>query len=169
MWHHPATPPSARELCPHRSQTAPSPAFKNALLNPFEELKSFQGISLHDDGGLVAQSRLTLCDPMDCSAPGFPVLHHLTELAQTHVSWVSDAIQPAHPLSEVGGHFLVQGIFLIQGSNPGLLPYRQSPTLQADSSGSVWLHCVLGAWTCINSYVSSYHASLQNIYIIVLR
>ena len=33
----------------------------------------------------VVQSCLTLCDPMDCSTPGFPVLHHLPELAQTHV------------------------------------------------------------------------------------
>ena len=46
----------------------------------------------------VAQSCPTLCDPMDCSMPGFPVLHHLLEFAQTHVHWVSDAIQPAHPL-----------------------------------------------------------------------
>ena len=36
---------------------------------------------------------------MGCSTPGFPVLHHLPELAQTHVHWVSDAIQPSHPLS----------------------------------------------------------------------
>ena len=36
---------------------------------------------------------------MDCSTPGFPVLHHLLELAQTHVLWVGDAIQPSHPLS----------------------------------------------------------------------
>ena len=35
---------------------------------------------------------LTLCDPMDCSTPDFPVLHHLLELAQTHVCWVSHAI-----------------------------------------------------------------------------
>ena len=47
----------------------------------------------------VAQSCLTLCDPMDCSTPGFPVLHQLLELAQTHVHWVSDAIQPSHPVS----------------------------------------------------------------------
>ena len=46
----------------------------------------------------VAQSCPTLCDPMDCSTPGFPVHHHLPELAQTHVHWVSDAIQPSHPL-----------------------------------------------------------------------
>ena len=40
-----------------------------------------------------------LCDPMDCSTPGFPVLHHLLERAQTHVHQVGDAIQPSHPLS----------------------------------------------------------------------
>ena len=36
---------------------------------------------------------------MDCSMPGFPVLQHLLELTQTQVHWVSDAIQPSHPLS----------------------------------------------------------------------
>ena len=46
----------------------------------------------------VAQSCPPLCDPMDCSMPGFPVLHHLPEFAQTHVHWGSDAIQPSHPL-----------------------------------------------------------------------
>ena len=45
------------------------------------------------------QSCLTLCDPMGCSTPGFPVLQQLLELAQTHVHWVSDAIQPSYPLS----------------------------------------------------------------------
>ena len=47
----------------------------------------------------VAQSCLTLCDPMGCSTPDFPVHNQLPELAQTHVHWVSDAIQPSHPLS----------------------------------------------------------------------
>ena len=40
----------------------------------------------------------TLCDRMDCSRPGFLVLHHLLEFAQTHVHWINDAIQPSHPL-----------------------------------------------------------------------
>ena len=40
----------------------------------------------------------TLCNPMDCSTPGSSVLYHLPELAQTHMHWVSDAIQPSHPL-----------------------------------------------------------------------
>ena len=47
----------------------------------------------------VSRSYLTLCDPMDCSTPGFPVHHQLLELAQTQVCQVSDAIQPSHPLS----------------------------------------------------------------------
>ena len=45
-----------------------------------------------------AQSCPTLCDPMDCSTPGFPVYHQLLALTQTHVHWVGDAIQPSHPL-----------------------------------------------------------------------
>ena len=46
----------------------------------------------------VTQSCLTLCDPMNRSMPGFPVHHQLLEPIQTHVRWVSDAIQPSHPL-----------------------------------------------------------------------
>ena len=47
----------------------------------------------------VAQSCLTLCNPMNHSMPGLPVHHQLLEFTQTHVHWVSDAIQPFHPLS----------------------------------------------------------------------
>jgi len=46
----------------------------------------------------VTQSCLTLCNPMDCSTPGFPVHHQLPEHTQTHVHHIDDAIQPAHPL-----------------------------------------------------------------------
>ena len=46
----------------------------------------------------VTQLCLTLCDPMDCSTPGFLVHYQLPELSQTHVHQVSDAIQPSHPL-----------------------------------------------------------------------
>ena len=49
----------------------------------------------------VSQSCLTLCDPMDCSTPGFPVHHQLLELTQTHVHLVRDAIQPSHPLLSI--------------------------------------------------------------------
>ena len=48
---------------------------------------------------VVAQSCITLCEAMGCIMPCFPVLHYLPELAQTHVLWVNDAIQPSHPLS----------------------------------------------------------------------
>ena len=47
----------------------------------------------------VAQSCPTLCDPMNCSTPGFPVHHQLPKSTQTHVHRVGDAIQPSHPLS----------------------------------------------------------------------
>ena len=46
----------------------------------------------------VTESCTTLCDHMDWSTPGFPVLHCLPEYAQMHVHWVSDAIQPSHLL-----------------------------------------------------------------------
>ena len=62
----------------------------------------------------VAQLCLTLCDPMDCSTPGFPVHHHLLELTQNHVHWVGNAIQPSHPLSSPSPAFNLsqhQGLF----------------------------------------------------------
>ena len=49
-------------------------------------------------GCSVTKSCPTLCNPVDCNMPGFPVLHCLPEFARTHVHWVSDAIQPSHPL-----------------------------------------------------------------------
>ena len=47
----------------------------------------------------VTQLSLTLCKPMDCSTPGFPVHHQLPEPSQTHVHPIGDVIQPSHPLS----------------------------------------------------------------------
>ena len=46
----------------------------------------------------VAQLCVTLYDPVDCSTPGLPVHHQFPEIAQTHVHWVGDVIQPSHPL-----------------------------------------------------------------------
>ena len=64
---------------------------------------------------------LTLWDPMDCSMPGFPVLHDLQEFAQTRVHWVSDAIQPSYPLSPPSppalNLFPHQGLFQWLGSS----------------------------------------------------
>ena len=62
----------------------------------------------------------TLGDPMNCSTPGFPVHHHLLELAQTHLHWVSEAIQPSHILLSPSPLALClsqhQGIFQWLGS-----------------------------------------------------
>ena len=81
----------------------------------------------------VAQSCLTLRDPMNCSMPGFQVDHQLMELAQTHVHQVSDAIQPSHPLSppspltlgvaidntQANGHGYIPKIFHVQNQEAG--------------------------------------------------
>ena len=58
-------------------------------------LKCFQSVQFSS----VTQSCPTVCNPVDCSIPGLPVDHQLPEFTQTHVHWVSDAIQPSHPLS----------------------------------------------------------------------
>ena len=65
--------------------------YENILFNLYNSIEVDQFSS-------VAQLCLTLCDPMDCSMPGFPVHHQLPELAQTHVHRVSDAIQPSYPV-----------------------------------------------------------------------
>ena len=70
---------------------------------------------------------LTLCNPMDCSTPGFSVLHYLPELAQTHVHWVSDVIPPSYPLSPpycsqsfpVSGSFPMNWLFTSGGQSIG--------------------------------------------------
>ena len=69
------------------------------------------------------QSYPTLCDPMDCSIPGFPVHNQLPELAQTHVHRVSDAIQPCHPLPSIfpaSGSFQMSQSFASGGQNIGV-------------------------------------------------
>ena len=56
----------------------------------------------------------TLCNPMDCSMPGFPVYHQLPDLTQTHIHQVSNTIQPSHPLSSPSPTFNLsqpQGLF----------------------------------------------------------
>ena len=71
----------------------------------------------------VAQSCLTLCNPMDCSTPGFPVHHQLPEFAQTHAHRVRDIIQPSHPLSPL---LLLPSIFpSTRGFSSESVPYTQ--------------------------------------------
>ena len=69
----------------------------------------------------VAQSCPVLCDPMDCSTPGFPVPHRLPESAQVHVHCIGDAIQLSHPLSPSSSAFNLsqhQSLFQWIGSSP---------------------------------------------------
>ena len=68
------------------------PIHKRVQLFNWEYLIAIQFSSV------VAQSWLTLCDPMNSSTPGHPIQHQLPEFTQTHVHWVSDAIQTSHPL-----------------------------------------------------------------------
>ena len=76
----------------------------------------------------VSQSCLTLCDPMDCSTPGFPVYHHLPELAQTHVlSWwyystISSSVMPFSSCLQsfpASGSFPVSWLFASGGQITG--------------------------------------------------
>ena len=64
-----------------------------------KQLSMHAGMLISDQIRSVAQSCLTLCDPMNRSTPGLPVHHQLSEFTQTHVHRVSDAIQPSYPLS----------------------------------------------------------------------
>ena len=77
-------------------QRSPSTGCLNLIL--FEETSLPLPNSSVQSSSII-QSCQTLCDPTDCSMPGFPVHHQLPELIQTHVHWVSDAIQPSLPLS----------------------------------------------------------------------
>ena len=70
----------------------------------------------HPQFSSPAQSCPTLCEPMDCSTPGFPVHHQLPELAETHVHQVGDAMQPSHPVIPFSSHlqsFPTSGSFLM--------------------------------------------------------
>ena len=75
-----------------RRKWQPTPVF---LPGEFHALRSLAGYNPL----LFSHSVVTLCNPKDCSTPGIPVLHYLLKLAQFHIHWVSDAIQPSHPLS----------------------------------------------------------------------
>ena len=72
---------------------------ENVVGGDFQEglLGSYSGYRIQFSS--VTQLCPTLCDPMDCSTPGFPVHYQLPELTQSHVHRVSDAIQPSHLLS----------------------------------------------------------------------
>ena len=89
--------------------------------------------------GSVAQLCPTLCDPMDCSTPGFPVHHQVQELAQTFVHQVGDAIRPSHPLSfpsppafnlsQHQGLFLMSWLFASGGQSIGVSASTSVPPM----------------------------------------
>ena len=74
--------------------------YKTVLDSGIQESEFFfWSFTLISQFSSVAQLCLTLCDPIDWNTPDFPVHHQLPEFTQTHVHWVSDAIQPSHLLS----------------------------------------------------------------------
>ena len=74
----------------------------------------------------VSQSCLILCNPMDCTTPGFLVHHQLPKLTQDHVHWVSDAIWPSHPLSSPSPPAFNQTEFFCDQFDPQLLILNHS-------------------------------------------
>ena len=105
---------------------------------------------------LAIHSCPTICNPMDCSIPGFHVHHQLLEHTQTHASRVGDAIQPSHPLSPL---FLLPSIFpnIRVFSNESVLHIRWRNT-EAPASASVvsvniqdWSPLGLPGWISLQS------------------
>ena len=96
--HHPITsPPATQKEVTYPIALTPNFAFKNSSWKPRE----FQFISVQ------SHSPVQLCNPMDCSTPDFPIIHHqLPELTQSHVHWVGDATQPSYPLLSLGFLFV---------------------------------------------------------------
>ena len=104
----------------------------------------------------VAQSCLTICDPMDYSTPGFPILHCLLESESRSVCvqlfatpWTIQSMEFSRQNTGVGSLSLLQGIFPAQGSNPGLsycrrilyqLSHKGSPDLNEDEEKKIKTH-----------------------------
>ena len=121
-----ATPPAT--LLPNRcgkGQWVHPPHFTLSVPTTAELSLSHPSSSIHSASvqfSSVTQLCPKTCDPMDCSTPGLPVHHQLPEFTQTHVHWVSDAIQPSHlllspspPALNLSQH---QGLFKWVSSSP---------------------------------------------------
>ena len=101
-------------------------------------------------------SHVWLSDPMDCSTPGFRVLDCLLKIAQTHVHWVRDAIQPSHPLSPYSSPAF--HLFQHQGLLQCQLFASGSQSIRASVSASVlplniqsWFPLGLTGWISLQS------------------
>ena len=127
---------------------------------------------------------------MDCSVPGFPVLHHLPELAQICVHWVSDAIQPFHPLHfsscpqsfPASGSFLTSQLFASSGQSirasasafsiniqdwfplglTGLISLQSKGLSRVFSNTTVQKHQILGHSAFFMVQLSSIHEYWKN-------
>ena len=105
----------------------------------------------------VAQSCPTLCDPMNCSTPGLPVHHELPESTQSQVHWVSDAIQPSHPLSSPSppafdlsqhqGSYQMSQLFISGGQNIGV----SAPTSVLPMNTQDWSPLEWTGWISLQS------------------
>ena len=96
------------------------------------------------------------CDPMDCSTPGSPVLHHLLELAQTHVHWVRDDIQPSCPVAPfsscpqsfpASGSFPMRWLFTSDGQSIGVSASASILTMNVQG----WFPLGLTGWISLQS------------------
>ena len=123
---------------------------------PYHPFRSSQSTELRFPS-FIASSHYNICmiavqslshalsDPMDCSMPDFPVLHHLPDLAQTHVHWVSDDIQPSYPLLSpsppclqsfpVSGSFLIIQLFASCGQSIGASASASASVLPMNIQG----------------------------------
>ena len=125
------------------------------------------GISISPYCCSVSQSCLTLCDPMDYSTPGFPVLHYLQEFAQTHVHWVDDAIKPSHYLSSLyfpPSNFPSIKVFFSESvlpiSWPNYWSFSISPSNEYSGLISFWIDwfALLALWGTLKSLLQ-HHSS----------
>ena len=73
--------------------------YGNRINSKYLKCKSLGSIHIPVSCFSFTKSCLNFSGPVDCSTSGYPVLHHLLEVTQTHILWVGDAIQPSHPLS----------------------------------------------------------------------
>ena len=121
----------------------------------------------------VQKSHPTLCNPMDYSMTGFPILHYLPEFAQTHSHWVSDAIQPSHPLSSpsppafnLSQH---QGLFQWVGSSHrwskywsfSISPSNEYSGLISSSIDCIYFLAIQGTLESLQQHHSSKQSVLQ--------
>ena len=134
-------------------------SWRDTLLKDFQLRPSCDGL-IADCCCSVTKSCPTLCDPMDCSMSGFPVFHYLPELAQMHVHWAGDAIQPSHPLlPPFSSCFLFPSL---RGFSISRLFASGSQSIGASAPASVLPMNTQGwyplGWTTLTSWMSKGHS-----------